>query len=128
LHSQRQKLPQIKLSHFQFYPNGCVAKDSVKVIVNPLQAFANDVNVSCGKTAQLNVSSNYTGSGILTYLWSPSDSLNSANISNPVPVFLKAANYSVEITTPNGCKHHGCYVNVGVTDFQPTICMLQWTV
>ncbi len=105
--------------------NGCEAKDSVKVIVNPLEAYADDVNVSCGNTGQLDVTSNYSGSGALSYAWLPADNLSATNISNPVVSIIKPATYTVDVTTPNGCKaSKSIQVNTSVIDIQPTICMV----
>ena len=106
-------------------PNGCFAKDSIRVTVNPLEAYASNVTVSCGNTAQLNVASNYTGVGILSYSWSPSDSLNAIDISNPIVHVIKPADYTVEITTPNGCKASKVVsVNISVINIKPAICMV----
>jgi hypothetical protein len=87
-------------------PNGCTAMDSVTVNVNPLTADAGaDKNFICGGSVQLdNVSSNYTGSGVLTYSWSPTGGLNASNVANPiVSIIKKTTKYYVTITTPNGC-------------------------
>ncbi|HET6226076.1 MAG TPA: YCF48-related protein, partial [Bacteroidia bacterium] len=60
--------------------NGCTASDSVKVVVDPLVANAgSDKTLVCGGSVQLAyVGSNYTGSGTLTYSWSPTTGLNSS--------------------------------------------------
>jgi hypothetical protein len=106
-------------------PNGCIAKDSVKVTVNKLEAYTNNVDVSCGNTAQLNVTSNYTGSGSLSYNWIPPDNLDATDISNPVANITKSASYSVIITTPNGCQDtNDLYINMNVINIEPAICMV----
>lgn len=85
--------------------NGCTATDSVTVTVDPLKANAgNDKILSCGNTVQLDqVSSNYTGSGTLSYSWSPATGLNSAGIANPTATIKQTTNYAVTVTTPDGC-------------------------
>ena len=87
-------------------PNGCAAIDSIIVHVNPLIANAgNDKLIICGGTAQLdNVMTNYTGTGTLTYLWSPTTGLNDSTIINPTATVIAETKYFVTITTPNGCN------------------------
>lgn len=86
-------------------PNGCVVTDSVFVTVYPLIANAGtDKTIICGGTAQLdNVTSNYTGTGTLTYEWLPTTGLNNATIPNPTTT-ATGLTYSVTVTTPNGCN------------------------
>jgi photosystem II stability/assembly factor-like uncharacterized protein len=107
------------------YESSCTATDSVKVIVNSFEAIANDVIVSCGNAAQLNVSSNYTGTDTLKFQWIPSDYLSDPYISNPVANGGEARSYSVEISTANGCASTKM-VNISYSniDIQPSICMV----
>lgn len=86
-------------------PNGCTAMDSVMVVVNPLMANAgSDKMLSCGNTIQLDqVTSNYTGTGTLTYGWSPVTGLSAANIPNPTTTIKETTKYAVTVTTPDGC-------------------------
>jgi hypothetical protein len=84
----------------------CIATDSVTITVNPLTADAGtDKSFVCGGAVQLDkVSSNYTGSGVLTYSWSPTTGLNASNIANPIVSIIKqTTKYYVTVTTPNGC-------------------------
>jgi parallel beta-helix repeat protein/predicted outer membrane repeat protein len=87
-------------------PNGCIAIDSVTVFVNPLTANTGpDKNIICGDTAQLdNVFSNYTGTGILSYNWSPATGLNYDTVPNPSVSISGNMTYTVTVTTPNGCS------------------------
>jgi parallel beta-helix repeat protein len=106
-------------------PNGCTASDSVIVTVNPLNVFVSGLSISCGSSAQLNATTNYTGSGSLTFSWSPDSGLNAANIANPLVTLKTAANYSVDVTTPNGCIATGnANVSASVISFNPSICMV----
>ncbi|NTW33072.1 MAG: T9SS type A sorting domain-containing protein, partial [Bacteroidetes bacterium] len=83
---------------------GCIAIDSVTVFVNPLTADAGtDKTIICGGTAQLNVTTNYTGSDTLTYIWSPSTGLNYDTIPNPTATVTDSITYTVTVTTPTGC-------------------------
>jgi photosystem II stability/assembly factor-like uncharacterized protein len=84
---------------------GCTAIDSVIVHVNPIAAEAgSDKTIICGGTAQLdNVTSNYTGPGIITYNWSPATGLNYDTIPNPTATVTGNTKYFVTVTTPNGC-------------------------
>jgi photosystem II stability/assembly factor-like uncharacterized protein len=86
-------------------PNGCTSIDSITVIVNPLTAEAGiDKTIICGASAQLNnVTTNYTGTGTITYGWYPATGLNSTSISNPIATITQSTKYYVAVTTPNGC-------------------------
>jgi hypothetical protein len=59
----------------------------------------NNITLQCGETAQLNVTSDYSGTGVVSYLWSPSAGLNYNNISNPIASILNQTTYYVTITT-----------------------------
>ena len=80
--------------------NGCIATDSVTVVVSPLpEAFAGfDQGVCAGSTAQLNAT------GGVTYVWSPATGLSDPNVSNPVVTFgADTVTYSVVVTNAIGC-------------------------
>ena len=106
--------------------NGCTVIDSVNVFVNPLSANAGtDKNIVCGGTAQLdNVTSNYTGTGLLSYHWSPSAGLNNDAIPNPIVIDGGNNTYTVTVTTPDGCSATGS-VNVSISPMSATeICIV----
>jgi len=86
-------------------PNGCSARDSVRVVVLPLKAFAGtDKTLICGGSAQLDtVASNYTGTGILTYYWTPKDGINNPTGIHPLVTITQPETFHVMVTTPNGC-------------------------
>jgi photosystem II stability/assembly factor-like uncharacterized protein len=106
-------------------PNGCLAVDSVVVSVQPLAATASDVVVSCGSTMQLNVSTNYTGSGALSYTWTPDTGLSATDIYNPLVSVYSDTTYFVEVQTPNGCIAIDSAVAYSVvTTFDTSICMV----
>jgi len=78
-------------------PQGCSAKDSAIVTVNTVAVHVNkDTTICQGSTAQL------TASGGQTYTWSPSSSLSSSNISNPLAAPDDNTNYIV-IVGEAGC-------------------------
>lgn len=85
--------------------SGCVASDTVKVFISPLTANAGFTKyMLCGGSAQLdNVTSNYNGTGQLTYNWQPSIGLNDSTISNPTSAVNTDTTYVVTITSPHGC-------------------------
>ena len=87
-------------------PNGCSASDTIRVVVDPLSANAgSDKTIVCGGSVKLPaVVSNYTGTGVLTYSWLPAAGLDSYTIPDPVSDAIKQTNYSVTVTTPDGCK------------------------
>ena len=107
------------------YQDSTAVEDSIKVSVNPLTATVENMTVSCGNTAQLNAATNYTGSGTLSWNWTPASGLSATDIANPV-VSLKAnAEYIVEVETPNGCKAtDSVTVSPSVISFNPDICFV----
>jgi gliding motility-associated-like protein len=76
--------------------NGCIATDTVQVIVNPIPlANAGPDQVICqGTTATL------TAAGGLSYYWSTVGSNSQSIYVNPVA----ATQYAVQVTDSNGCK------------------------
>jgi hypothetical protein len=105
---------------------GCMITKSIIITQPPVFLVSvNDVNVSCGNNAQLNATTNYTGSGILTYIWSPSTGLSADDIANPVATLITSADYSVEVQTPNGCSAtDNVHISTSVLDYNPSICMV----
>lgn len=82
--------------------NGCHAKDSVAVVVNPLPTVDADRDTSLcnGQSVQLHASS----SGIVYYRWQPRAGLNDSTIQNPVANPITSTTYTVTVTTPAGCS------------------------
>jgi hypothetical protein len=107
------------------YQDGSIAKDSMEVKVDPLTISAENISVSCGNTAQLNISTNYTGSGNLSYTWNPSIGLSATNIANPIATLKSAAEYFVEVVTTNGCMSKDTVnLNTSVISYDPSICFV----
>jgi len=85
--------------------SGCVAYDDVHIIANAFQpvTFSKNVSLSCGSSVVLDsIGTNYSGSGKLSYKWSPTAGLNSDTIANPVCSANTNTTYKVAITTPAG--------------------------
>lgn len=78
---------------------GCAAIDSVLITVNTLPAIitSNDTALCLGDCAQL------TASGGTNYVWTPTTSLSSAAISNPIACPVVATTYLVTVTNVNSC-------------------------
>lgn len=85
--------------------NGCIDTDDVTVIVDkdlPVVTTGPNVSTDCDfPDAQLTA----TGGG--TYKWAPSIGLSNSNIANPVARPPSTTNYTVTVTSPNGCKKTG---------------------
>jgi|GEM_PF-660081 len=105
-------------------PNGCSSFDSVKVFVNPLTISGPDVSTICGESSALNTTTNYTGTGLLTYSWFPVNGLDNPTSANPVVTIDSTQTYTVTVTTPNGCVASN-NVNVSLTPMTaPEICIV----
>jgi len=84
-----------------------------------------DKAIICGGTAQLSVAtSNFTGSGTLTYAWTPTIGLDNSIISNPTATVTHNTEYTVTVLTPNGCQSED-HIMVSMKSMnQPAICMV----
>ncbi len=84
---------------------GCSATDAMVVTVNPLTVNAGvDKLTACSTPIQLGpVSSNYSGSGVLKYKWTPAEGLNNDTIANPIATVSSTTEYTLTITNENGC-------------------------
>jgi len=103
----------------------CISKDSINVKVNPLSLNAGeDKTIVCGGTAQLNVTSNYTGDGTLVYSWSPTEGLNDSTISNPTATVTSEIKYTVSAPF-EGCESANDEVLVSLRPMtRPNICIV----
>ena len=107
-------------------PNGCQSEDYIIINVNPFIVDAGeDKAIICGGTAQLDaVTSNFTGSGTLTYAWTPTIGLDNSTISNPTATVTHNTEYTVTVLTPNGCQSED-HIMVSMKSMnQPAICMV----
>jgi len=81
--------------------HGCSNTDNVVVKVNQLPQADAGLNAAIchGDSTQLNAS------GGISYLWSPSSSLNANNILNPVAFPNQTTTYTVTVTDNNTCSN-----------------------
>jgi len=78
---------------------GCTARDSVRVLVSPVNALTlSDTGICPGEQVQITSSS-----GFVAYSWSPPTGLSSAFISDPVASPGSSRVYTLTATDTNGC-------------------------
>ncbi|MFN3916348.1 MAG: gliding motility-associated C-terminal domain-containing protein [Flavobacteriales bacterium] len=79
---------------------GCLATDSVEVVVYPLPAAdaGLDTTISLGTSVQL------FGTGGVAYSWSPSDDLSNPFINNPFASPPTTTDFVLTVTNSNGCS------------------------
>ena len=79
--------------------NGCEKRDSVFVDIYPIPPLtvSNDTSVCLGESAILNAS------GVDSYNWSPSATLNNPSIANPIATPTVPTTYTVTGTYAAGC-------------------------
>jgi len=86
---------------------GCSSSSQVNVdviYININYMPNKDKTIMCGQSVQLDsIHTNYTGSGTLTYHWSPGTGLNNDTIPNPMAEPDQTTTYTVMVTTPSGC-------------------------
>ncbi|MBP7496502.1 MAG: hypothetical protein KA792_02415, partial [Bacteroidales bacterium] len=103
-------------------PNTLCQDTSIKIInVDPIMINAgDDIAIACGKDYNLNASSNYNGSSLLTYKWYPETGLSNPNISNPIINTEKSTEYTVEVSNDFGCNSatDNVKVNIKSLDFK----------
>lgn len=86
--------------------NGCTDSDTVTVTVNPNPVADAGINQNIPNGTSTSLSGTATGSsGPFSYTWSPSGSLNNANIQNPQTTNLSASTvFSLTVTdVSSGC-------------------------
>ena len=95
--------------------NGCINNDSLTVSINqlPIVSAGVDDTICIGNATQL------IGTGAISYLWSPADSLNATNIPFPIANPTSSTDYFLEGTDANGCVGYDT-VNIFVRPL-PTI-------
>lgn len=105
--------------------DGRIARDSVKVTVNPLKAIVKQENVFCGVASQLNVTTNLTNGNNLIYKWNPTTGLNVSNIKNPLVTIISPTKYVVEVSTQSGCiAKDSIVVSLSQNNFSEAICLV----
>jgi len=78
---------------------GCTLNDSVNVVVYPaaVAGVSNDTSVCEGSSVQL------TGTGGVSYSWSPESGLSSSTIASPIATPSDSTIYLLTVTDANGC-------------------------
>ncbi|WMJ74929.1 gliding motility-associated C-terminal domain-containing protein [Cytophagaceae bacterium ABcell3] len=81
--------------------NGCENKDSVEVQVTLIEVSTSDDQEIClGDSVQL------TASGGSQYSWTPTETLNNAEIEDPIATPQETTTYYVTITDTEGCVNY----------------------
>ena len=86
------------------YGNNCKIQDTIFYIVNPLpqiEAVADKVIVSYNETVQLDIIT----TDDLSYNWTPTKSLNNADLKNPIATINQTTIFTVNVTDKNNCKN-----------------------
>ena len=65
-----------------------------------------NLSLTCGGSTNLSVTTNYNGSGELSYTWHPSNSLDNSNIQNPIANPIETTTYYVTVTSSDGCDEN----------------------
>ncbi|MFH0895300.1 MAG: gliding motility-associated C-terminal domain-containing protein [Bacteroidota bacterium] len=79
----------------------CYATEDITVstLPNPTANAGNDTTITLGASAQL------SGSGGVTYAWSPATGLSCTDCANPVATPSVTTTYTLVVTGANGCTH-----------------------
>lgn len=81
-----------------------------------------NITISCGNDAQLEVTTNYPGNQ--SYVWSPQTGLNDPEIYNPTVNISSSVQYTVTVTTDNNCQLSDTVHVFLESEFNPEICMV----
>ncbi len=92
---------------------GCAARDTILITVpQPIDVTATANTVMCiGDTVQLNAT------GAASYVWSPANTLNNANIPNPIATPPATTVYRVIGFDGYNCFEDTAYITVGVGNY-----------
>lgn len=94
-------------------PSGCTASDSLTVRVNGLTAAGNDKNIICGGSVTMDsIKTNYSGSSVLRYKWTPSTALSNDTIPNPICSAVNSITYTIRVSS--GLEHCAASASVRV--------------
>ncbi len=80
--------------------------DSILITVSPMKVnTGKDLTIICGQNSILDPTNNYSGlQSNLSYLWSPSNSLDTSTKKNPIVKPISTTNYILELTSIEGCR------------------------
>jgi len=105
---------------FKGYVNNC----GNSVNIRQLLLLGEDKSASCGSLIELNVRTNFYGTGNLIYSWSPTTGLSDPSIPNPSLKVTGDMQYTATMNAPNGCV---VSKNINVTlqpISSPSICLV----
>lgn len=106
-------------------PNGCLDTNSVHLYVTPLNINCSPQTYYCMDTLLIPITTNYTGSDTLSFLWQPSIGLSDSLSQNPLVYTDSAMVYSVQVRTSNGCIAINESIMINLTPMQsPEICIV----
>ena len=94
------------------------------VNIRQLLLLGEDKSASCGSLGELNIRTNFYGTGNLIYSWSPTTGLSDPSIPNPSLKVIGDMQYTVTLNAPNGCV---VSKNINVTlqpMSSPSICLV----
>lgn len=80
--------------------SGCVTKDSIEVIVNPLPVIIASAKPD---TVQLGQNTTLLAEGGLDYIWTPEEGLDDPSSDSPIATLTISTTYMVTGTDMNGC-------------------------
>jgi gliding motility-associated-like protein len=80
--------------------DGCFDDDSIKITVNDLPVVSKSKDTSICKDAEVQL---LAGGGV-SYAWTPAGTLNNSKIANPVAKPSSSTNYTVKVTSAEGCS------------------------
>lgn len=80
--------------------SGCVTKDSIQVITNPLPIITASAKPD---TVQLGQNSQLLAEGGLDYIWTPEEGLDDPTSDSPIATLTIAGSFMVTGTDENGC-------------------------
>ncbi len=107
------------------YTDSTTVMDTLFTMVKPLTAQVEDAAFTCGNASQLNVATNYSGTGELAYHWSPATGLSDPDIRNPLSQLTGNMDYSVQVETANGCQASDeIHITASKIAESPAICMV----
>jgi len=84
--------------------DGCFSSSIFKIDVVPFSILASDVNIVCGGNATISTSTNYNGTGNISYLWQPGYGLNDSIIPSPITKPDHTITYSISAISTDGCN------------------------
>lgn len=101
--------------------NGCETSFALNsAAVNPyylnITTGPSATSITCGQSVTYSNNTNYTGSGSLSYSWTPSTGLSSSTALSPVATPTSTTTYSISASSSEGCST-GILSSISVNSF-----------